>query len=343
MDRPAGRLARCEPTAVPRRAVVSSPARRRWLGALVAGSLLPWLAACGEPDAPQNVGTIVFPGYELLFLARETGLLASDQARLVELLSSTDNLRLMEEGRLDAATLTVDEVLGLRSRGVDLRIVAVLDISDGADAVMARAGISTLQALKGARVGVEDSAMGAVMFDALLSAAGLHLEDVTKVPITADQAVSAFQSELVDVVVTFEPWVAQLEGLGAVRLFDSTRIPDRVVDVLAVKADVIERRGAAVRHLVAAHFSALGRFQADAASASRVMAARLQVEPHEVPAAFKGLRLPDAAANRQVLRTGGRFDTAVQAVQAMMQTRRMLTQVVPLQGLVDTRFLPEAP
>jgi NitT/TauT family transport system substrate-binding protein len=316
--------------------------RRRWLGALAAGSLLPWMAACGEPDPPLNVGTIVFPGYELLFLARETGLLAPDQARLVELLSSTDNLRLMEEGRLDAATLTVDEVLGLRSRGVDLRIVAVLDISDGADAVMARAGIGTLAQLKGARVGVEDSAMGAVMFDALLAAAKLHLEDVTKVPITADQAVSAFQSELVEVVVTFEPWVAELEGLGAVRLFDSSRIPDRVVDVLAVKADVIERRGAAVKHLVAAHFDALARFRADAASASRVMAARLQVEPQEVPAAFKGLRLPDAAANRQVLRPGGRFDAAVQAVQAMLQERRMLTRVVPLQGLVDTRFLPEA-
>jgi NitT/TauT family transport system substrate-binding protein len=326
---------------VPRTGGRPEPLRRRSLAALAACGLLPWLAGCGEPDAPLNVGTIVFPGYELLFLARESGLLKAADGRLVELLSSTDNLRLMEDGRLDAATLTLDEVLGLRSRGVDLRIVAVLDVSDGADALMARGGISTLAELKGRRLGVEDSAMGAVMFDAVLQAADLHLEDVVKVPITADQAVAAFQAETVDAVITFEPWVSQLEALGAVRIFDSAQVPDRVVDVLAVKASVIEKRPAAVGRLVAAHFEALTRYRADPAAASAVMAARLQVEPAEVPASFKGLRLPDAEGNRAVLREGGRFHLAVRSIQAMMIERRLLDSGIPLDGLVDTRFLPE--
>jgi NitT/TauT family transport system substrate-binding protein len=316
--------------------------RRRSLAALAACGLLPWLAGCGEPDAPLNVGTIVFPGYELLFLAREAGLLSGTQVRLVELLSSTDNLRLMEEGRLDAATLTIDEVLGLRARGIDLRIVAVLDVSDGADALMARGGISTLAELKGRRVGVEDSAMGAVMYDAVLRAAGLHLEDVVKVPITADQAVSVFRAEQVDAVIAFEPWVAQLESMGAVRLFDSARIPDRVVDVLAVKAEVIRRRAAAVQHLVNAHFAGLARFRADPGASAPLLAPRLQIEPSEVPAAFKGLRLPDAQGNREVLRDGGRFHLAVRSLQAVMIERRLLASGIPLDALVDTRFLPEA-
>ena len=133
---------------------VSTP-RRRALG-LAAGSAL-WaslgvLSGCGDPDPPLKVGTIVFPGYEFLFLARESGQLKPEEVRLVELLSSTDNLRLVEENRLDAATLTVDEVMATRAKGVDLRIVAVLDVSEGADAVMARAGIATPEQLRGRRV-----------------------------------------------------------------------------------------------------------------------------------------------------------------------------------------------
>ena len=51
------------------------------------------LAACQAPVAPIRVGSIVFPGYELMFLARELGLLNERQVRLVELLSNTDTVR----------------------------------------------------------------------------------------------------------------------------------------------------------------------------------------------------------------------------------------------------------
>lgn len=315
--------------------------RRRVLGQLAAPVLLGALAGCSAPQPPLRVGTIVFPGYEFLFLARDLGLLPPRDVRLVELLSSTDNLALMEEGRLDAAALTLDEMIAARAKGADLRIVAVLGISDGADAVMARAGVDRPAALRGRRVGAEDSAMGVALLDAVLQAAGLRPEDIVKVPMTVDQSLAMFQSERLDAVVTFEPWVAQLEALGAVRVFDSTRIPDRMAAVLAVRADVMARRERAVRQLVAAHFEALSRYQADPTASSRRMAPRLQVKPEEVPARFKGLRLPDAAGHREVLRRGGRFDEALQSVQREWVERRSLPRAVPMDGLVDTRFLPQ--
>ena len=219
-----------------------SLARRRWLAGAAGAAMLAGLSGCGDPEPPLKVGTIIFPGYEFLFLARELGLFKTEEVRLVELLSSSDNLRLMEESRLDAATMTVDEVMATRAKGVDLRIVAVLDVSAGADAVMARAGVSGPEQLRGRRVGAEDGAMGAVLLEAVLQAGGLRVEDVVKVPITADQSVMMFQAEKVDAVVTFEPWVSQLEALGAVRVYDSTRVPDRIVDVLAVRQEVIVKR-----------------------------------------------------------------------------------------------------
>jgi NitT/TauT family transport system substrate-binding protein len=309
------------------------------MGAPVAAAVV---SGCNDPSPPLRVGTIVFPGYEFLFLARELGWLDPKQVRLIELLSSTDNLALMEEGRLDAATLTLDEVIATRAKGIDLRIVAVFDVSQGADAVMARGGVDKPAALRGRRVGVEDSAMGVVMLDAVLRAAGLRPEDIVKVPITVDQSLALFQAEQLDAVVTFEPWVSQMEALGAVRLFDSTRIPGRIVDVLAVRADVIGPRAQALRHLVSAHFAALAHFRGDMAGAAVRMAPRLQVAPAEVAASFKGLHLPDAAGNREVLRPGGRFDESVQAVQRLLIERRILERAVKVDALVDLRFLPQA-
>ena len=314
--------------------------RRRMVGAIASAAMAPLLVACSQPLAPFNVGTIVFPGYEFLHLASEMGLYKDRGIRLVEMLSSTDNLRVLAEGRVQAATLTIDEVMTARADGLDLRVVLVFDVSAGADAVMARPAVRNLQDLAGRRIGVEDSAMGVVMLEALLAAAGLKVDQVTKVPMTADQSLRTYESGKVDALVTFEPWVTQLEALGAKRLYDSTAVPERIVDVLAVKADAIEPYAEPIKRLVEGHFQARKRFLANPADSGQ-MAARLQMPAAEVPQAFRGLILPDAQENRRILRTGGRFDQSVQEIQKVFLSGGVLRRAVPTADLVDIRFLPQ--
>jgi len=55
----------------------------RWHGS----GLAPLLPACGEPVPVMRVGSIVFPGYELMFMARERGLIDSRKVRLIEMLA----------------------------------------------------------------------------------------------------------------------------------------------------------------------------------------------------------------------------------------------------------------
>ena len=314
--------------------------RRRSLSYLAAAAALPWLAGCGDPPSPLNVGTIVSPGYELLFLAREQGLLPEPGIRLVELLSSTDNLRLLAAGRLQAATLTLDEVLTAQADGLDLRVVLVLDISAGADAVMARPHVRGLSDLAGKRIGVEDGAMGVMMFDALLGAAGLRLDQVRKVPITVNRSVKVYDSGQVDALVTFEPWVKRLEDRGAVRLFDSKAIPNRILDVLAVRADAIPAQTMAIKQLVAAHFEGRRLFLAAPAESAALIAPRLQLSAADVPDAYRGLLLPDLAENRNMLRPGGQLEQSVQEIQRVFLAAGVLRQPVPTAKLIDLQYLP---
>ena len=52
---------------------------------------------------------------------------------------------------------------------------------------------------------------------------------------------SAFEKGQVDGAVTFDPYRAQFLRAGAATLFDSTRIPGEIVDLVAVRATVIEQ------------------------------------------------------------------------------------------------------
>ncbi len=160
----------------------ASPSRADGAGrvwrALVATALLA-LAACGEPVVPPlTVGMNPWVGYDPLVLARDRGLTDAEQLRVVELASASETLRHLRNGLLDAAMLTLDETLRLAESGVAVRIVAVLDESTGGDAVLAAPRITSPAQLKGEFVAVEDSAVGALLLQRMLTKAGLTRADV---------------------------------------------------------------------------------------------------------------------------------------------------------------------
>lgn len=320
-------------------AMLHSLGRRRWLAGGMALGLAPLLPACSKPVPVMRVGSIVFPGYELMFMARERGLIDSRKVRLIEMLANTDTLRALAAGQLEGAALTLDEMMSARADGVDLRVVMVIDISQGADVVMARRGV-TLDNLGGKRIAVEEGAMGAVMRSSLLHAAQLRVEEVKKVAMTLDSSLKVFSSGKVDAIVTAEPWATKLEAQGAQRIFDSSRIPGRITDVLAVRADVLEAQADAIRALVAAHFEARQFFITQPTQASIHMAARLQTPVEEVPASLRGLQLPDAAENRRLLEEGGNFHRTALELQRVMFEAGLLRKQSGPHELVDTRYLP---
>lgn len=314
--------------------------RRLITGLMAAGGL--GLGACSAPHPILRLGSIVFPGYELIFLARELGLLDDQQVRLIEMPSSTSTLRALAVGQLEAANLTLDEFISARADGMDLRVLAVLDVSAGADAVFSR-GPMELSALAGKRVAVEDGAVGGIVLAALLEAARLHPQQIRKQTTTQANTAADFIQGRADVVVTAEPWVSQIEAAGGHRLFDSTRMPGRIVDVLVAHQSAITHQPEALQGLLQAHFAGLAHLRAQPEDASRRMAARLQLAPTAVPAVFRGLELPDRSQNLALLRDGGQIDQTVRLLQQDMLRAGLMRSTRPLSEISDTGPLQAVP
>lgn len=306
---------------------------------MVAGGLATGLGGCIHRHPPMRVGSIVFPGYESLFLARERGLLNPSDIRLIELYSSTDTLRALAADQLEVGCLTLDEVLSARADGVDLRVILVMDESAGADVVMSRQSLPSLSALRGKRIALEETAVGGVMLAALLRAADLSAKDIVQVPTTQDQTALLFAKGEVDAVVTTEPWASQIEAAGGLRIFDSASIPGRILDVLAVRAGALSTYGAALRELVVAHFDALALLAREPDLASKLMAPRLQIEPADVLAAFRGLKLPDERTNVEMLSQKGSLFRTVDELQAVMLSDGLLSRRMQRSDLIDGSFL----
>lgn len=247
------------------------------------------LVSCGcsrPPPAPLRVGVNPWVGYDALVLAREQGQLDAARVTIVELGSSAHSQRSLRNQVLEAAALTLDETLRLADQGFPVSIIAVLDLSHGADAVLGRASIERPADLAGKTIGVEDSAVGAFLLGRALQTANLDQHSVTIRRLEASDHEPAWRTGKIDALVTYEPVRSHLLRQGARIVFDSRQLPGEIIDVLVVRNDVLADRPEDVTALLVAW--ELGRYRLD------------RRDPAALEMLAKGTEL-DPAAYRQTL------------------------------------------
>ena len=298
------------------------------------------LSACSGPaEQPLRIGTNIWLGYETLYLARTLGYYDQSSIHLIELPSATEVMHAFRNGLLEGAALTLDEVLSLLSDGLDLRVVLVIDYSTGGDALLAKPGIENLADLSGKQVVVENSAVGAILLDAALEAAGLTLEQIEIISCPIDEHSQCYQAA--DAAVTFDPILTQLSDEGALRLFDSSQIPGRIVDVLAIDTQVLQRHPGALLQLVKGYFQARQYLLDHPLDAAQRLAPRMGLTAGEVLNAFEGITQPGINLNHELLdgESAALQQTAVELTTLMID-RRLLVKKVAVDRLAESQFLP---
>ncbi|MBU0680434.1 MAG: ABC transporter substrate-binding protein [Proteobacteria bacterium] len=301
------------------------------------------LSSCGrEPQHPLLIGTNVWLGYEPLFVARSLKYFTPQEVRLLEFTSNTDSIHAFRHGALDAAALTLDEALLLAQDGIDFKVVLVLDISHGADAIVGQANSKTFPDLKGLKIGVENTAVGAYMLARALEIHDLQAKDVTMVPLEIFEHEKAFTKGTVDAVVTFEPVRSKLLAKGGNILFDSSEIPGEIVDVLIVRSDRLAQNREHLSKLLRGWFSTLDYLQENQADALHRMTPRLALPPAELRAALAGLRFPSLADNLHFLQGGpeGLVNSGTRLSEIMVRSG-LLKKQVPIAPLLTTDLLRE--
>ncbi len=321
----------------------NSLTRRRFMLMMAALSTAPLISTCALKQLPISIGLQAWPGYEPIPLARGLGWLDETKVKLVQTSSATESLKLLEQGKIDGAGLTLDEVLRAREKGIALSVILVFDISVGADMLLARPEIKSLAAIKGLRVGVEEGALGALMLHEVLKAAGIKREDVSIVSLTIDQQAEAWRRDNIDAVVTYEPVASQIKAMGAEKLFDSSQIPEVILDVLAVRSSLIDAaHGDALHHLVATHLRALKYLNANPDAASYYLASHFKMPPEQVLASLKGLVLPDLENNTRLLATSSPAILKSSAIiSETMQKAGILHHPADSKNLLHPEFLPK--
>ena len=305
-----------------------------WLGAI--------LMPTPGPRETLTVAVGMWPGAEPLILAREAGDLPPSRINVVEVNWTSAAMRAVGNRVVDAAVLSLDEALRQIGQGYGLRIVLVTDISHGADAVLARKSIRSMEELAGRRVAYEPRTSAALMLERRLRGAQLGMHQIQEVPINPAETEEVFNELTLDAVALSEPWIERLGGLGLRRLFDSSEPWAAIIRVLVVDGEEIEQRPAEVALLVRAHLKWMAKMPTLGAELEPVLR-RSGLDREAFLRILAKLELPSREENLQWLREGGRLVEAMLGIAAELNLPPECGTPEGLAAVIDDRFVREAP
>jgi NitT/TauT family transport system substrate-binding protein len=308
--------------------------------------LLAGLAGCTRHE-PLRIGLNIWPGYEFIYLAQHLGYYKQEgvDVKIIDFSSLGEARRSFERGQIDGrGTTSVEVMLAGEASADPLKIVNVVDYSDGADVIITRPGFPDLASLKGRKVGVELGSICVYVLARGLEQNGMTLADV--VPVSKDQASmeADLRAGLLDAVVTYPPTsMAILKDPAFQTVFSTKKTPREVIDVIAFGDKAITQRPKDVAAMLRAHNRAQDYYVTHKAEALQIMAKREGVSTEEFEQALTdGMRIVTAADQAAYLREGGIKTVIARTGQVLTQTK-LLHQPKAAESYFSDRFVTAAP
>lgn len=323
----------------------ASPPRRQFLTAGL-GSTLLLLGSGGGCRAryrePIRFATNPWPGYDPLYIARDKGYFddAGLNVALVDLTSIGASRRAFERGQVDGCGATLVEILlAADQSGLRPQIAAVVDYSNGADALIAAGSVKNLTALRGRRVAIEPGTLHIQLLALALDSVQLTVRDVALVPMPQSAMPAAFADGLVDAAVCFPPESNRLLEKGGKVVFHSGQVPGEVVDTLVFDGAFVARRGNEVQAFVGAYYRAMGFMATNPDEAHAIMARRENMSLDELRQTIAGLRYVSREAQLELLSPGGPVEHSLSRLQGAMMALAQLRQSRTLKDFLIAREL----
>lgn len=271
------------------------------------------LHACSQPTASSSnqtlatasIGITTWIGNTPLYIAQEKGFFKERGLNLDAKVFSTvaEAFPAFSTGQLDGIAPVTSEAVTLAAKGIDHRIVLVMDTSVGADGILARNSIKSIEDFKGKQIAVQEGGVGHFFLLQVLVEAGLNENDISIVNTAPDAAAAAYQTGNIDVAYSYSPFLNKADAAqkdGRI-IYDSAKMPTAIADIYIFSPKFIEANPKAVKAFVGGIFQGLDFLKTNPEEGLAIAAKRLNVTPEELATQLKGINLPDPQTNIQML------------------------------------------
>jgi NitT/TauT family transport system substrate-binding protein len=239
---------------------------------LAAGAVRPAVAA---ERTSFNVAWSIYVGWMPWDYADRSGILKKwadkygIRIKLTQINDYVESINQYTAGQFDACAMTNMDMLTIPAAGgVDSTALIVGDFSNGNDGVVLKGRGKTLADIKGQKVNLVELSVSHYLLVRALGTIGLRERDLKIVNTSDADIVAAFAAPATTAVVTWKPQLSSvLAAPNAQLVFDSTRIPGEILDLMVVKTATLNGSPKLGKALVGAWYETLALMSKNDAAA----------------------------------------------------------------------------
>ncbi len=256
-----------------------------------------------------RIGIDQYPGFEHLFIAKNEGIFKEVglEIELVELSSLVQVRRAFERGKIDGMASTLVELLeAYKYSGRVAQVVLVIDFSNGADVILASPEIKSIHDLMGKRIGVESSSLSMYLTNRAIELNNMKSSDVMMVSMDQHKMLHTIENGEVDAITTYPPTSITTKKLLEVNtIFDSSQIPNEIIDVLAIDNTILKRYPDIQTKLHQAWHKTNKFIQTNPDTAYEILVERLPISIEEFKDSMHNIDLAPTEKQKEYLKPNG--------------------------------------
>jgi NitT/TauT family transport system substrate-binding protein len=308
------------------------------------------VAAQDIPTTPEagaiKMGIEPWLGYGQWHIAAKKGhfkAVGLDDVEIVNFTTDADLNAALASGQLQCGNIATHTAMSFMAAGLPIKIVALLDISKTADAMISDGSITDVKGLKGKQVAYEEGTTSDILLNYALAANGMTIDDIQKVPMPAADAGSALIAGKVPVSVTYEPYLtlAMQQNKNVKMIYEAGVSPGLISDVFIVRDEFLAEKPGQVVALLKAWDAALADYRADTPGGRAIISEAVGAKPEELATAFDGVVYYSLAENKTQF-AGDFTQKVIPEVHAAARKANILKADVDLTKLIDGRFVDAA-
>src|ERR1700729_12099 len=241
-------------------------------------------AAYAAPKKEFNVAWTIYVGWMPWPYAADNGIVkkwADKYGITINVRQINDYVESINQytaGKFDGVTVTNMDALTIPAAGgVDTTAIIMGDYSNGNDGVVLKKG-KTLSDIKGEKVNLVELSVSHYLLARGLSTVKLQEKDIKTFNTSDADIVAARKSPDTTAVVTWNPQLLEVKSdPGATLVFDSSKIPGEIEDLLVVNSETLKDNPDFAKALVGIWYEtiALMKEQSDKGKAAREAMAKL--------------------------------------------------------------------
>ena len=268
-------------------------------GAIAASllSISPFAATTAKAEETINC---VFPfwfGFAPVMVADKLGYFGEEDLTVTWAFDNdrANVLPALETGAIDCTMRTIGESMARpRTAETTGTIIGTIDISVGADGVVAGPGIETVADLVGKPFAGEINHPGTVMTQFALNEMGKSINDLDIRLINTDDSIAVFEDDSIAAVATWEPMLSQIvkntSRTGSKVLLSSADFEGLITDIILVRTDDYTANPDKYASFLRGIYRAIDVYMADPDQFISLSASEFGVPDAEMKEALAGVR-----------------------------------------------------